>query len=425
MANISGSITPGFEPVREAFEANFTEALELGASYVAYYKGRKVVDLTGGWADTKKTRPYDSNTIHVVHSSGKAIEAIVAAHAVSKGVLSYEQRIADIWPEFGQGGKADVLVKDLLEHSGGVGWLDREHCPLIDEMLDLDKLAARLAGQKHNFGGVLTKSYHAQTRGWYLNEVYRRTLGTTHGELVRGWSNQLGVDVFVGLPESADHRFCKVVYDPAALMAMASAPRPPPNHPTVLTMGKTGIKGVKPGKADGGLLSNNMQVLRAQTSSAFTVTNAAGLAAFANVMAMGGSARGLQIVDASTHAAAHVIDPRNIDANDAVLGFPWPSTIGGWGVSTPGTIIPNVRLDPSTNPKARYVPEEYKGSGWEWVGWDGMGGSQIQWDPKRKCAIGYAPNLLKEGGGSNDDRAARCTLAFVKCVEALESSSRL
>ncbi|KXS19709.1 beta-lactamase/transpeptidase-like protein [Gonapodya prolifera JEL478] len=423
MANISGWVAPGFESVRDAFEANFRQGLELGASFVAYYKGQKVVDLTGGWADATKTRQYDSNTIHIVHSSGKAIEAITAAHAVSKGVLSYEQRIANIWPEFGQGGKGDVLVKDLLAHSGGVGWLDNERCPHISEILDLDKVATRIAGQKHNFGGVLTKSYHARTRGLFLNEIYRRTLGTTHGELVRAWSTHLGVDVFVGLPASVEHRLSKVVFDPAAFAAASYTPLAP-DHPAVLTMG-TDVKGVKPPKGDGGRLSNNIQVLRGQISSAFTVTNAAGLAAFANVMAMGGSAHGLQIVDASTHAAAHEIDHRNLDALDAVLGFAWRSTIGGWGSSTPGTLVPNVRLDPSTNPKARYIPEQYKGPGWQWTGWDGLGGSLIQWDHNRKCAVGYAPNLLKEGGGYNDERAARCTLAFVKCVEALEGSPRI
>ena len=50
---ISGFIAPGFEPVREAFEANFTEDKELGAGFAAYLDGEVIVDLRGGFADRR------------------------------------------------------------------------------------------------------------------------------------------------------------------------------------------------------------------------------------------------------------------------------------------------------------------------------------------------------------------------------------
>jgi hypothetical protein len=43
--DIYGYCRPGFEPVRELFESNFSKDRELGAQLCAYYKGEKVVDL--------------------------------------------------------------------------------------------------------------------------------------------------------------------------------------------------------------------------------------------------------------------------------------------------------------------------------------------------------------------------------------------
>jgi hypothetical protein len=47
---IHGETTPGFEKVREAFKANW-QGYEVGASCSVVYKGKKVVDLWGGYQD--------------------------------------------------------------------------------------------------------------------------------------------------------------------------------------------------------------------------------------------------------------------------------------------------------------------------------------------------------------------------------------
>ena len=46
---IHGTCEPGFEPVREAFAANFAERGEIGASAAVVAGGRPVVNLWAGW----------------------------------------------------------------------------------------------------------------------------------------------------------------------------------------------------------------------------------------------------------------------------------------------------------------------------------------------------------------------------------------
>src|SRR5579872_3240012 len=108
---ILGLCPPRFAAVRQAFEANFAEGLELGARFALAIDGEIVVDLIGGWADRAQTRPFAADTLTSVFSTTKAIAAFMIARLVDQVKLSYGQRVAEIWPEFGAAGKAFVTVE--------------------------------------------------------------------------------------------------------------------------------------------------------------------------------------------------------------------------------------------------------------------------------------------------------------------------
>ncbi len=52
-----GICDPKFRKVRQVFEDNFETRGEVGASVALTIDGKQVVDLWGGYADKKKTRP--------------------------------------------------------------------------------------------------------------------------------------------------------------------------------------------------------------------------------------------------------------------------------------------------------------------------------------------------------------------------------
>ena len=72
-----GYVAPGFERVREAFDAGLAE--EIGAGFAAIRDGEVVVDIWGGWADRAQTRPWAKDTIVPVYSTTKGVSAIVMA----------------------------------------------------------------------------------------------------------------------------------------------------------------------------------------------------------------------------------------------------------------------------------------------------------------------------------------------------------
>ncbi len=103
--SVEGHVSRGFENVREAFAANFTERGELGGGCCVYLRGEKVVDLWGGVRNRDTREPWQQNTMVIVYSATKGLAAMTLALARSRGWLDYEERVCTYWPEFAQQGK--------------------------------------------------------------------------------------------------------------------------------------------------------------------------------------------------------------------------------------------------------------------------------------------------------------------------------
>ena len=117
------------------FERNFSERGEIGAAVAAYWRGAKVVDLSGGRRASSGDAPWNEDTLVVVNSTTKGLAAMTVAVANSRGWIDYEAAVAEYWPEFAQNGKAAVTVRQLLSHEAGLVWIDEPLRP--EDMRDL------------------------------------------------------------------------------------------------------------------------------------------------------------------------------------------------------------------------------------------------------------------------------------------------
>ncbi|KAI8353956.1 beta-lactamase/transpeptidase-like protein [Mortierella sp. GBAus27b] len=165
----------------------FTKHEDLGGSLAVFVDGQRVIDVYAGAKDLEQTRAYDNQTLQQVYSSGKMLEGIVIARLVDQGLLDYEQKVAAYWPEFGQNGKENVRLVDLMTHESGVPHLDEENEPMAwSDLANEEKFSERLARLPHLFQGKPTRAYHAMSRGWFLNEIVRRVdpKGRSIGQIV-------------------------------------------------------------------------------------------------------------------------------------------------------------------------------------------------------------------------------------------------
>jgi CubicO group peptidase (beta-lactamase class C family) len=146
MATIHGEVAAGYEPVREAFAANFARHGDIGAAVCVYRDGRPVVDLWGGLADADDGRPWERDTLQLVYSATKGATATAAHLLAQRGELDLDAPVAEYWPEFAAGGKAEIPVRWLLSHQAGLVALDHP-VPLADALAWRPMVAA-LAAQR-------------------------------------------------------------------------------------------------------------------------------------------------------------------------------------------------------------------------------------------------------------------------------------
>lgn len=233
---IEGAVSPGFQAVRDAFAANFDrpEAYrEIGASLAVYRHGECLVDLWGGHADRAGTRPWRRDTLVNLWSTTKGISALCVARLVDRGSLRYEDRVAEIWPEFAAAGKEAITLAQLLSHQAGLpGFAE----PVAMEgLFDQQASAARLATQAPLWEPGTANGYHAATWGVLVAEIVRRVDGRTIGRfLAEELAGPSAADFHIGLPAALDARVAELVppdrpvdlaaldMNPAMTMALAS-----------------------------------------------------------------------------------------------------------------------------------------------------------------------------------------------------------
>jgi CubicO group peptidase (beta-lactamase class C family) len=202
---IGGDVDEGYGKVADAFRANFAVGREVGAALAIYRDGAKVVDLWGGYRNGTTKTPWQHDTMVNMFSTTKGIASLAVSVAASRGVICYDAKVADYWPEFAQAGKADVTVRQLLSHQAGLSALD---APLrLTDLTDQEKLSAVLAAQAPAWPPGTRHGYHALSLGWYESELIRRTdpagrmLGQFFADEV---ATTLGLDLYIGLPASVD-----------------------------------------------------------------------------------------------------------------------------------------------------------------------------------------------------------------------------
>ena len=202
---VDGEVAQGYGKVADAFRRNFYTGSEIGAAITVYRDGIKVVDLWGGYRNGITKVPWEHDTLVTVFSTTKGLASLAVAVAAAQGLISYDARVADYWPEFAQAGKGRVTVRQLMSHQAGLPVIDP---PLtLGDLRDPARMAAKIAAQPPAWEPGTRHGYHGVTLGWYSSELIRRAdpAGRSLGRFFAGEvADPLGLDFHIGLPPSID-----------------------------------------------------------------------------------------------------------------------------------------------------------------------------------------------------------------------------
>ncbi|MGP3977869.1 serine hydrolase domain-containing protein [Streptomyces sp. 8N114] len=378
MTMIDGEVAAGFEPVREAFAANFDRHGDIGAAVCVYHDGRPVVDLWGGTADPEADRPWTRDTLQLVYSATKGATATAAHLLVQRGALDLDAPVAKYWPEFAANGKADIPVRWLLSHQAGLVALD--HPVPLAEALAWHPMATALAAQRPLWAPGTAHGYHGRTWGWLVGEVIRRVSGRTPGRFFADdIATPLGLDFFIGLPASERDRVSRMVYQQPEVDFTTAPPESIPEELRELvaawrdpnSFSNRAFQVTDPPEID----FNSPDVQAAELPASNGIATARGLARM--YAALIGEVDGVRLLTPETLASA---TQEQASGADQVMVAP--------SRFSAGYMLP-IDTNPMTGPNS--------------FGHTGRGGSLGFADPEHSIAFGYAMNHII--GGPDDMRA--------------------
>ncbi len=181
--------------LEKAFQKNFTERNEIGASVCIWQGGEEVVSLHQGWCERAQERAWTQDAIVPFYSTTKGLALGTLLLIMSEKGVSPENLVTDIWPEFPV---KEGRIAQLLSHQLGLAALD-----VGADTMDYEAVIHAIEKQSPLWTPGTEHGYHPRTYGFMLDEMVRRLTGKSLGEM---WREKIAVpldlDAWIGLPES-------------------------------------------------------------------------------------------------------------------------------------------------------------------------------------------------------------------------------
>lgn len=209
--HLDGNLHPDFQNVARILEGIMKRQVG-GAALCVYHHGECVVDLWGGYLDRAKT-PWRRDTMAPSFSTTKGVTSTLVHIMSDRGLIDYDARVADYWPEFAQRGKEEITIRQVLTHQSGLYHI-RQMIDNASRMCDWDYMVAALErAEPIHVPGERT-GYHGLTYGFLVGEILQRVTGKRFSALVQSEiAEPLGLDgLFVGAPESELHRTAELIW---------------------------------------------------------------------------------------------------------------------------------------------------------------------------------------------------------------------
>ena len=354
------------ERLASLFQENFERYGELGAAVSVWQRGKPIVELFGGFRDTKREQPWAADTIVLFWSATKGLGSACLLHALQEHNIELDRRVAEFWPRFAQAGKSEVTLAQLLSHQAGLSALDE-----TTNILDYDAVIAALEKQKPLWPPGTAHGYHARTFGFLIDEVTRKITG---GRIAQYWrehfAEPLGLDIWIGLPKNELHRVATIYAAKAE-----GEPTPPEFYRELATPGTLTKKTFTSPAGLNSIAAMNTPENRAIDIVSFSgIGSASSLAKFYGMLANGGEIGGRRFFTSKTIAQ---MSTTRVSGIDRILQIPTAFSAG-------------FMKDTPESPRRIFGPSPSA------FGHPGAGGSNAFADPENGIAFAYVMNQMEQ-----------------------------
>lgn len=394
---LNGTVHPDFREVGRTLTRLVPRSGKGGASVCVYHHGEKVVDA---WAGTKNSHgaAWEESTLSLSYSTTKGVASTLLHVLVDRGLIDYDDPVADVWPEFAQAGKSQITIRQLMCHEAGLYDI-RSIIDRACRMIDWGYMTRVLAAAKPAHVPGRAHGYHGLTYGWLVGEVVQRVTGKPFSQVVEDEiAAPLGLDgLFIGLPDAEMSRRAELMMPEIMRMGAAGLDRT-----DRWARGMSRVLALTPVRLDPSALAaalvprgmkevdfNAPEYLRVPIPAANGMFTARSLARMYALLANEGELDGVRLLQRETVWRASEVQNRTIGR---VIPVPLHWRLGYHRVPTLGFAMPNG------------------------FGHFGFGGSGAWADPDRKLAVALT---LNSGTGTpfGDLRMLRIGTSATRCAE--------
>jgi CubicO group peptidase (beta-lactamase class C family) len=278
--------------VQAAVDELVADGGEVGLQVAVLKDGVLVADAQSGVADPASGEPASAGTLFFAGSTAKGVLSSLVHALVAAGELSYDLRLADVWPEFAAHGKGNVTVRHVLMHQAGVPGLPPDLT--TEQLCDWDHMCRLLAAAAPWWPPGTAFGYHAQTFGFLLGETLQRVTGARLAALLRETLTRplaIADELHFAVPAPLLDRVARQVAPPGT-----PPPGPAPGSPLASAM--------PPGATPDAAFANRRDVLAAQIPSIGTMSARAAARLYAALL---GHVPGTRLLSAEQLAAAAAV----------------------------------------------------------------------------------------------------------------------
>ena len=404
--HLDGLLHPDFKAV----EVTLRELLSRyngGAAVCVYHHGEPVVDLWGGYSDGEGTH-WLKDTMAPSFSTTKGVASTLLHIHADRGLIDYDARVADYWPEFGQLGKEDITVRQVMAHQSGLYHI-RQMIDHVDRMLDWKHMIEAIEQTRPAHPPGTRTGYHGLTYGFLVGEIVQRVSGKKFANLVQSEiARPLGLDgLFIGAPKREISRAARLLF-PESTQSLARSKFGSRLETHVSRLGRllrrlgwdSDLNSIFDALAPRGISDfdfGSPETLSVAIPAGNGLFTARSLARMYATLANGGELDGVRLLSSETVAEASTL--QRPTGKNSVIPFDMRWRLGYHGVFT-----------------TRGIPRQA-------FGHFGFGGSGAWADPTRNLSVAF---IVNSGLGTpfGDTRTARISGAALASARARDARPR-
>ncbi|MBO7742346.1 MAG: beta-lactamase family protein [Victivallales bacterium] len=184
---------------------------ELGCQCAVWRDGSQIVDFSGGWCDSARTRPVNGGSLFPVFSAGKMLAGTAMLRGIALGRLELHAPVSRLWTEFTGCGREEITPAHILSHTTGLFCLPHADSP--EELTDWNLMCNRIAAMKPAWRPGSRTKYQALSYSWQTGRPLELAFGKSFSpllqELVTGPAG-ISSDFFSGIPAGEEHRLVRL-----------------------------------------------------------------------------------------------------------------------------------------------------------------------------------------------------------------------